>query len=121
MQALLHTGLIFDLFLLNTPEELTESTNKLVLTEENTDYLPEQIYSELYPVGLHKATVKGLKKGNASLILAHVKKGEGLESATQIYLYRFFQNLKKKSCQSCNYKIKQQLYLKKIYHLEIEE
>ena len=66
------------------------SKDKLFLTEQNTDYLPEQIYSELYPVGLHKATVKGLKKGNASLILAHVKKGEGIETATQIYLSSFY-------------------------------
>ena len=51
---------------------------------------PEKIYSEYYPVGLNKVTVKGIKKGNAALILAHVKKGEGLESATQIYISSFY-------------------------------
>ena len=64
--------------------------DKLVVTEENTDYPPEKIYSEYYPVGLNKVTVKGIKKGNAALILAHVKKGEGLESATQIYISSFY-------------------------------
>lgn len=64
--------------------------DKLEITEESTDYPPEKIYSEYYPVGLFKAGVKGIKKGNADLVLAHVKKGEGLESATQIYLYQFF-------------------------------
>jgi len=66
------------------------SKDKLVVTEEYTDYPPEEIYSEYYPVGFNKVTVKGIKKGNADLILAHVKKGEGLESATQIYLYNFY-------------------------------
>jgi hypothetical protein len=64
--------------------------DKLIVTEENTDYPPEEIYSEYYPVGLYKATVKGNKKGNAALILAHVKKGEGIESATQIYMSSFY-------------------------------
>ena len=63
---------------------------KLVVTEEYTDYPPEEIYSEYYPVGLHKFTVKGIKKGNAALILAHVKKGEGIETATQIYIASFY-------------------------------
>ena len=64
--------------------------DKLVITEENTDYLPEEIYSEYYPVGLYKANAKGIKKGNAAVILAHVKKGEGIETATQIYLSSFY-------------------------------
>ena len=64
--------------------------DKLVVTEENTDYPPEEIYSEYYPVGLHKVTVKGIKKGNAALILAHVKKGEGVETATQIKIASFY-------------------------------
>ena len=66
------------------------SEDKLEITEEYTDYPPEEIYSEYYPVGLFTANVKGIKEGNATLILAHVKKGEGLESATQIYLYSFY-------------------------------
>ena len=66
------------------------SKDKLAVTEEYTDYPPEEIYSEYYPVGLHKVTVKGIKKGNGGLILAHVKKGEGLESATQIYISSFY-------------------------------
>ena len=65
------------------------SKDKLEVTEKSTDYPPEKIYSEYYPVGLFTATVKGIKKGNADLVLAHVKKGEGLESAVQILLYRF--------------------------------
>ena len=64
--------------------------DKLAVTEETTDYPPEKIYSEFYPVGLHKATVKGIQQGNADLALAHVKKGEGIETATQILLYRFY-------------------------------
>ena len=64
--------------------------DKLIVTEENTDYPPEEIYSEYYPVGLNKVTVKGIKKGNAALILAHVKKGEGIETATQIYISSFY-------------------------------
>ena len=44
----------------------------------------------LYPVGLNKVTVKGVKKGNAELVMAHVKKGEGIESATQIYISSFY-------------------------------
>ena len=64
--------------------------DKLVVTEENTDYSPEEIYSEFYPVGLNKVTVKGFKKGNAALALAHVKKGEGIETATQIYISSFY-------------------------------
>ena len=64
--------------------------DKLIVTEENTDYPPEEILSEYYPVGLNKVTVKGIKKGNAALILAHVKKGEGIETATQIYMSSFY-------------------------------
>ena len=64
--------------------------DKLIVTEENTDYPPEEILSEYYPVGLNKVTVKGIKKGNAALILAHVKKGEGIETATQIYISSFY-------------------------------
>lgn len=64
--------------------------NKLVVTEESTDYPPEEIASEYYPVGLYKATVKGIEKGNAALIYAHVKKGEGIETATQIYIASFY-------------------------------
>ena len=66
------------------------SEDKLVIAEETKDYSPEEIYSEFYPVGLYKATVKGVKKGNAAVILAHVKKGEGIETATQIYLASFY-------------------------------
>ena len=64
--------------------------DKLVVTEKSTDYSPEEIYSEQYPVGLYKATIKGIKKGNAAVILAHVKKGEEIETATQIYLASFY-------------------------------
>ena len=64
--------------------------DKIIVTEENTDYPPEKIYSEYYPVGLCKATVKGIKKGNSALIMAHVKKGEGIETATQIYISSFY-------------------------------
>ena len=63
---------------------------KLMFTEENTDYPPEEIISEFYPVGLSKITVKGIKKGNAALILAHVRKGEGIESADKILLASFY-------------------------------
>ena len=58
--------------------------DKLEITEKATDYPPEKIYSELYPVGLMQVTVKGIKKGNASLVMAHVEKGKGLETAIQI-------------------------------------
>ena len=66
------------------------SKDKLVVTEESADYPPEKIYSEQYPVGLHTTTVKGIKKGNAVVILAHVKKGEGIETATQIFISSFY-------------------------------
>lgn len=58
--------------------------DKLEITEKATDYPPEKIYSELYPVGLMQVTAKGIKKGNASLVMAHVEKGKGLETAIQI-------------------------------------
>ena len=64
--------------------------DKLIVTEENTDYPPEKNYSEYYPVGLHKSTVRGIKKCNLALILDHVKKGEGIETATQIYMSSFY-------------------------------
>ena len=66
--------------------------DKIVVTEESTDYPPEKIYSEFYPVGLYKATVKGIKKGNATLIFAHFKKGEGIdfETITQCYIASFY-------------------------------
>ena len=64
--------------------------DKLVVTKVDTDYPPERIYSELYPVGYTQFTAKGIKKGNASLVMAHVKKGEGLESAIQIYISKFY-------------------------------
>ncbi len=64
--------------------------DKISIAEENTDYPPEEIPSEYYPVGLNKVTVKGIKKGNAALIVAHVKKGEGIETATQIYMSSFY-------------------------------
>ena len=63
---------------------------KIEVIEENTDYPPEKIYSESYPVGLHKTTVNGVKKGNANMFFAHVKKGEGIETATQILLASFY-------------------------------
>ncbi|MBE7019233.1 MAG: DUF3089 domain-containing protein [Ruminococcaceae bacterium] len=66
------------------------SEDKLMVTEENTDYPPEEVPSEYYPVGLSKVTVKGKDKGNGTLILAHVTKGEGIETATQIYLSNFY-------------------------------
>ena len=66
------------------------SSDKLVITEENEDYPPEKIYSELYPVGLHTVTAKGIKKGNAKIVVAHVKKGEGLDTATQIFMSEFY-------------------------------
>jgi hypothetical protein len=69
---------------------MSYADDKLVVTEENRDYPPEKIYSEYYPVGLYTATVKGIKKGNATVILAHVKKGEGIETATQIYISSFY-------------------------------
>ena len=34
--------------------------------------------------------IKGVKKGNAALILAHVKKGEDAESATQLIIASFY-------------------------------
>ena len=64
--------------------------NKLVVAEESTDYPPEEIASAYYPVGLYKATVKGIEKGNGALIYAHVKKDEGIETATQIYIASFY-------------------------------
>ncbi|MBR5478755.1 MAG: DUF3089 domain-containing protein [Clostridia bacterium] len=66
------------------------SKDKLAVTEEYTDYPPEEIYSEYYPVGLHRVTVKGIKKGNATIVFAHVKKGEGLETATKSYAANFY-------------------------------
>lgn len=39
---------------------------------------------------MYKAIIKGIKKGNATVILAHVKKGEDIETATQIYLASFY-------------------------------
>lgn len=66
------------------------SKDKLVVAEEKTDYSPEEILSEYYPAGLNKLTIKGIKKGNAALISAHVKKGEGIETATQIYISSFY-------------------------------
>ena len=66
------------------------SKDKLEITEQYTDYPPEEIISEYYPVGLFTATVKGIKKGNAALILAHVKKGEKIETANQIYISSFY-------------------------------
>jgi len=66
------------------------SKDKLVVAEETTDYSPEEILSEYYPVGLNKFTIKGIKKGDAALISAHVKKGEGIETATQIYISSFY-------------------------------
>ena len=38
----------------------------------------------------YKATIKCIKKGNAAVILAHVKKGEEIETATQIYSASFY-------------------------------
>ena len=69
---------------------MSYADDKLIVTEENIDYPPEKIYSEYYPVGLHTATIKGIKKGNAAIILAHVKKGEDIETATQIYISSFY-------------------------------
>ena len=66
------------------------SDDKLVLTEETIDYSPEEINSEYYPVGMKKINVKGIKKGNANLILIHTKKGEGLGSATKIIISSFY-------------------------------
>ena len=66
------------------------SEDKLTITEVATDYPTEEIYSEYYPVGLKQVTAKGIKKGNASLILAHVEKGKGLETATQIIKAVFY-------------------------------
>ena len=66
--------------------------DKIAITEELTEYSPEEIYSEFYPVGYNKVTVKGIKKGNAKLVLAHVKEGEGIETATQIFTYNFYVN-----------------------------
>ena len=64
--------------------------DKLVITEKSTDYSPDEIYSEFYPVGLYEATVKGIKKGNAAVIFAHVEKGKEIETATQIYLMSLY-------------------------------
>ena len=60
------------------------SEDKLTITEESTDYPPEKIYSEYYPVGLTQVTAKGIKKGNATVVMAHVEKGKGIETATQV-------------------------------------
>ena len=62
------------------------SKDIIEVSVENTYYPAEEILSEYYPVGISKISVKGIKKGNAAMLLACVKKGEGLESATQIYL-----------------------------------
>ncbi len=66
------------------------SKGTIEVSVENTDYPPEEILSQYYPVGISKISVKGIKKGNAEMLLACVKKDEGLESATQIYLSSFY-------------------------------
>lgn len=68
------------------------SEDKLVITQETKDYPPERIYSEYYPVGCLTATVKGIKKGNADVVFAHIEKGKGLETATQIFKARLYVN-----------------------------
>ena len=66
------------------------SHDKLSLVEELTDYPPEKIISDNHPAGLYKLTLNGTKKGSAAIITAHVKKGEGLETATQVYISSFY-------------------------------
>ena len=39
---------------------------------------------------MNGVAVKGIKKGNAALVLAQVKKGEDVETATQIYISSFY-------------------------------
>ena len=63
---------------------------KLQVEEQNTDYTPQEILSEYHPAGVHKITVKGIKKGNGGLVVAHVKEGEGIESANQLYISSFY-------------------------------
>ena len=66
------------------------SKDKIELTEENIEYPPEEILSEYYPVGMKKFTVKGIEKGNGAIILAYVKKDEGLESAIKVLIPNFY-------------------------------
>ncbi len=68
------------------------SEDKLVINQKTEDYPPEEIYSEYYPVGCLTANVKGIKKGNADVVFAHVEKGKDLETATQIFKARLYVN-----------------------------
>lgn len=63
---------------------------RLEVSEEITEYDPETLLSEYYPVGMKKITVKGKAKGNAGMILAHIEKGKGIDTATRILIPRFY-------------------------------
>ena len=63
---------------------------KLEISEEITEYKPETLLSEYYPVGMKKITVKGINRGNAGMILAHVEEGKGIDTATRILIPRFY-------------------------------
>jgi hypothetical protein len=63
---------------------------RLEVSEEITEYDPETLLSEYYPAGMKKITVKGTAKGNAGMILAHIEKGKGIDTATRILIPRFY-------------------------------
>ena len=69
---------------------LAFAEEKVEITEESTEYAPDTILSESYPVGMSEITVKGIKKGNATVILAHLQKGLDVESATNIIIASFY-------------------------------
>jgi hypothetical protein len=39
---------------------------------------------------MKKITVKGINRGNAGMILAHIEKGKGIDTATKILIPRFY-------------------------------
>lgn len=63
---------------------------RLEVSEEITEYDPETLVSEDYPAGMKKITINGKAKGNAGMILAHVEKGKGIDTATRIIIPRFY-------------------------------
>ena len=63
---------------------------RLEVSEEITEYDPETLLSENYPVGMKTITIKGKVKGNAGMIIAHIEKGKGIDTATRILIPRFY-------------------------------
>ena len=59
------------------------------VTEEVTEYDPETLLSEYYPVGMKTITIKGKVKGSDGMIFAHIEEGKGLDTATRIIIPRF--------------------------------